>query len=158
MLRPVSTEIKCSYDELVSIKELKSHPKNPNAHSDEQITRLGKILAYQGFRSPIVISRNSGFIVAGHGRLLAAKEIGFKEVPVTYQDFQDEDQEYAHLVADNAISEWSKLNLEQINLEVPNFDPSFDIELLGFKNFFMEPADKPKRICKKCGHNPEECS
>ena len=142
MLRLVSTEIKCSYDELVSIKELKPHPKNPNAHSDEQIARLGKILAYQGFRSPIVVSRNSGFIVAGHGRLLAAKEIGFKEVPVTYQDFADEDQEYAHLVADNAISEWSNLDLSQINLEVPSLGPDFDIDFLGIKDFEIEPADK----------------
>jgi ParB-like chromosome segregation protein Spo0J len=83
----VSIEIKCSYDELVSIKELKPHPKNPNSHSEAQIARLGKILSYQGFRNPIIVSRNSGYIVSGHGRLLAAQKIGLKKVPINYQDF-----------------------------------------------------------------------
>lgn len=134
--------VHCHYHEMVFVNELKEHPKNPNKHENNQVKRLAKILEYQGFRHPIVVSNNSGFIVAGHGRLYAAQHLNIKQVPVTYQDFQDGDAEYAFLVADNAIAEWSDLDLSWINDEVQDLGPDFDLEWLGLKNFQVEPADK----------------
>lgn len=127
---------------LVKITELKSHPKNPNKHSQEQIDRLAKIIEYQGFRQPIVVSNLSGFIISGHGRLMAAKKLGYTEVPVIYEDFKDSDQEYAHLVADNAINQWAELEFSEINLELESLGPDLDIEMLGLKDFLLEPQEK----------------
>jgi len=99
------TKIHCEYTELQDPDKLIGHPKNPNEHSEEQIRLLAKIIDHQGFRNPIVVSKRSGFIVAGHARLKAALSLQLKEVPVDLQDFESEADEYAHLVADNKIAE-----------------------------------------------------
>lgn len=135
-------EIKCAYDKIVEIKDLKPHPKNPNKHSKEQIERLAKIVEYQGIRRPVRVSKLSGFITAGHGLVAAIKFLGLKDVPVNFQDYENEDQEYADIIADNSIASWADLDLASINLEVPSLGPDFDIDLLGFKDFEIEPADK----------------
>lgn len=134
--------IKCAYDKLVPIKDLKPHPKNPNKHTKDQISRLAKIISYQGIRRPVRCSNQSGFITAGHGLVEALKQLGQTDAPVNFQDYQDEDQEYADIVADNSIASWAELDLASINLEVPSLGPDFDIDLLGIKDFEIESADK----------------
>lgn len=131
-------KIRCEYHKLVSVKELKPHPKNRNKHSDDQIARLAQIFEYQGIRHPIIVSNLSGFIVAGHGRLAAAQKLGLKEFPVSFQDFESEEQEYAFLVSDNSIALWAELDLASINADLPDLGPDFDIELLGIKNFALD--------------------
>lgn len=135
-------KIHCAYTELVDPKRLKQHPKNRNKHSPEQIERLAKVLEYQGWRYPIKISKLSGFITSGHGRLMAAHKLGLLQVPVNFQDYESEDQEYADLQADNAIASWSELDLSSINLDIQNMGPDFDIDLLGIKGFEIDVADK----------------
>jgi ParB-like chromosome segregation protein Spo0J len=127
---------------LEPISVLKPNPKNPNHHTPEQIQRLAKIIEYQGFRQPIIVSDRTGLIVVGHGRLEAAKLLGLEKVPVSYQSFDDHDQEYAFLVADNAIAEWSDLDLSAINAELENFDPAFELDQLGLEDFKLDPAEK----------------
>jgi len=158
-------DVKIADIEMVAIDELKPHPKNMNHHDKSQVERLAKILEYQGWRYPIKVSKRSGFITSGHGRLLAAQELGLKEVPVSYQDYVDDDQEYADIVADNSIASWAELDLSAINKELENFDPSFDLELLGIKDFVLDPAeiqnksgeldinsfDNFQHECPKCG-------
>ncbi len=95
--------IKCTYAELVPIHKLQPHPENPHKHSGQQIERLAKLIDYQGIRHPIIVSKRSGFIVVGHGRLMALKKLNVSVVPVDYQDFENEAQEYAFIVSDNAI-------------------------------------------------------
>jgi DNA modification methylase len=128
--------------EWVNPKTLKPDPKNPNRHSKEQIDRLVKLIKAYGWRHPIIINKATGLIVVGHGRLEAALKIGTESVPVHYQDFKDEAEAYGFMVADNAIGSWSELDLAEINLEVPNLGPDFDIDLLGIKDFEIESADK----------------
>jgi ParB-like chromosome segregation protein Spo0J len=151
--------IHANYSELVNIKDLTPHPKNPNSHSDEQIERLAIILRYQGIRAPIVVSRRSGCIVAGHGRLEAIKALNkqfpdesWDKVPVSYQDFENEEQEYLYLVSDNAIAEWSELDLGKINVDILDIGP-IDMELTGLKDFEVEPSEKKKKtkVCPHCG-------
>ena len=89
----------------VDLSALVEHPRNPNTHPESQIKALAKILKHQGFRSPIVVSNRSGFIIAGHGRLEAAKMLGLEQVPVSYQDFSNEADEWAHMIADNRLGE-----------------------------------------------------
>lgn len=134
--------VHCAHDAMVAVKELKPHPRNPNRHSKQQIERLAKILEYQGFRNPIKVSKRSNYIIAGHGRLEAAKLLKLKEVPVSYQDYLDEAQEFADLTADNSIASWSELDLSAINAELVELGPDFDIDLLGIAEFTIEPADK----------------
>lgn len=135
-------KIRCTYSALLDVKKIKPHPKNPNKHTKDQIERLAKIIDYQGQRSPVIISNLSGFVVVGHGRLEAMKKLGWKEVAVDYQDFEDEAQEYAHLTADNAIAEWAQLDLSQINNELQELGPEFDIDFLALKDFTIEPLEK----------------
>jgi DNA modification methylase len=137
-----SVEIRCSYKEIVPIDTLKPHPKNRNSHPQEQIARLAKIISFQGIRSPIKVSRRSGFMTAGHGRLEAFKALKLKHVPVDYQDYESDEQEYADLQSDNAIALWAELDLSGINTDIGDLDPDFDIDLLGIKDFTLEPADK----------------
>lgn len=134
--------VQCEHSRLADVDSLTPHPKNPNTHSTEQIQRLAEIIEYQGFRHPIIVSKRSGFIAAGHGRLAAAKLLGMREVPVDEQDFESDDAEYAFLVSDNAIAEWATLDLAAVNLEVPALGPDFDIDLLGIKDFTIDVADK----------------
>jgi DNA modification methylase len=127
-----------------NVDELKPHPKNSHKHSDDQIERLCKIVEYNKFRTPLTLDKKTGTIVCGHGRLMAAKKLGMKKVPVVYQDFESEDHIYAHLVADNAIGKdtWATLDLGMINQEVINMGPDFDIDVLGLKDFVIEPVEK----------------
>lgn len=137
-------KIHCPHDRLVPYDELKPHPKNRNKHPREQIKRLAKILRYQGWRYPIKVSKRSGFITSGHGRLEAAIELGWKEVPVSFQDYESAEQEYADVQSDNAIASWAELDLAGINFDIGELGPDFDLELLGIEDFVLEPAELPE--------------
>lgn len=155
-------EIKCAYDELVRVCDLKAHPKNRNKHPKEQIERLCEILKYQGWRKPIVVSNRSGFITAGHGRLAAAKLLKMKEVPVDFQDYESDEVEYADVTADNAVALWAELDLSAINLDLGDLGPDFDINMLGIKDFTLDPESikekeldeniKTENQCPSCGY------
>lgn len=137
-------KIRSNSIELVDVNSLVPHPKNCHDHPKEQIERLAKIIEYQGFRSPLTVQAGTNLIVTGHGRLMAAKKLGMKEVPVTYQEFESDEQLYAHLVADNAIGKdtWATLDLSTINMELENLGPDLDIDMLGLKDFVIEPFEK----------------
>ena len=127
-------EVWCTYDKLVKVDELIPHPKNPNTHPESQIKILAQNIRYHGWRHPIVVSKLSGYIVAGHGRLEAAKELGVSIVPVEYQDFSSEDNELAVLVGDNRLAELSSLDLNSLQDIVDGFKNSdFDTILVGYE-------------------------
>ncbi len=161
-------QVRVSNIDVMSVTSLKPHPDNMNVHTSEQIERLAKIIEYQGWRYPIKVSRRSGFITSGHARLEAAKLRGWKMAPVSMQDYDDDAQEYADLVSDNAIAEWADLNLSSINKKVPEFGPDFDVDLLGIKGFEIEFAPGTEdeqgqldekqmdfRLCPNCGEKFE---
>lgn len=130
-------EVWCAYDKLVKIDELLAHPKNPNTHPQNQIKLLAQNIRYHGWRHAIVVSKLSGYIVAGHGRLEAAKELGVSIVPVEYQNFATEDNELAVLVGDNRLAELSSLDTNSLQDIVDQFkENDFDTILAGY-----EPAD-----------------
>lgn len=127
-------KIYCEFQTLVDIENLKPHPKNPNRHPKDQIEMLAKILKERGWRHPVIISNFSGCIVAGHGRVEAAKLAGFTSVPVDYQDFENEAQEYEFLVADNATALWSVLDLDGIKVDLGEIG-GVDLDFLGIEDF-----------------------
>ncbi len=135
-------KIHCLYDGLVKLKDLKPHPKNRNKHGADQIARLAKILDYQGWRYPVKVSKLSGHVTSGHGRIMAAEVNKWDEVPVNFQDYENEEQEYADVQADNAIASWAELDMAGINADLESLGPDFDLEMLGIKDFELEPADK----------------
>lgn len=136
-------EIKCSYTDLVPVDKLRAHPKNSNEHPKKQIALLAKILAFQGFRHPIVVSTFSGQIVAGHGRLAAAIEAGYTEVPVDYQEFNDAAQELAFLESDNLIADLAQhdINMMIENIKDLDLDDGFDLELFGIPGLDLDSED-----------------
>lgn len=68
--------------------------------------------------------------------------MGMSEVPVQYQNFEDDDEERGFLVSDNAIASWAELDLSLINTQLGDFDPGFDLDLLGIKDFTLDMSDK----------------
>ena len=131
-------KVHCTHNQMVELSELKPHPKNRNKHPKEQIERLAKILKYQGWRYPVKVSKLSGFVTSGHGRIDAAKLNGWTSVPVNFQDYESEEQEYADVQADNAIASWAEMDLSSIHTDLPEMEP-FDLDLLGIKGFELDP-------------------
>jgi ParB-like chromosome segregation protein Spo0J len=126
-------KINCAYKKLVKVEELVKHPRNPNTHTPKQIELLAKILQATGFRSPIVISERSGFIVKGHGRLESAIQAGFETVPVDVQSYESEAEEYADMIADNRIAELSDMDSVALKDLIEELDTgSFDLDLTGY--------------------------
>jgi len=132
--------VHCSYSELVDVVKLVEHPNNPNQHDKRQVELLARIIKAQGWRNPITVSKRSGFIVSGHGRLAAAKLLNEKQVPVDYQDFKNDADETAHLLADNRVAELAELDFKSVGellKELQNQD--FELELTGFLEHEIEP-------------------
>lgn len=125
---------KCAYDKLVEIDQLIENPRNPNNHPEKQIQMLAKIINYQGQRSPVVVSNRSGFIVKGHGRLAALKALGWTQVAVDYQDYENEAEEFADMVADNKIAELAQHDDNLMVQGIRDFGIN-DFELLGLDDF-----------------------
>ena len=130
----------CKYDELVEPKKLVPHSHNRNKHPSDQLKRLAKILEYQGWRYAVKVSKQTGMVTTGHGRMEAAKILKCA-VPVVYQEYDDTEQEYADVQSDNAIASWAELDLSGVNEDLADLGP-FDIDLLGIENFTVEAADK----------------
>lgn len=123
----------CAHDAIVPIEKVIPNPKNPNTHPAEQIKLLGRIIQAAGWRQPITVSNRSGFIVKGHGRLLAAKKAGLTEVPVDYQEYANEAEEYADLIADNRLAELSEIDTELLADIFQDIDLSeIPAELTGY--------------------------
>lgn len=170
-------KVHCAYDEMVDITKLVPNPRNPNQHSDRQIELLAKIIEHQGWRVPITVSKRSGFVVRGHGRLLAAEALGVDEVPVDYQDYENEAEEWADLIADNRLAELSELDNEMLKDLIQEIDSGeIDLTLTGYDedaieslltpididDFFKEheePSNEKEegaKICPHCGRSIEE--
>ena len=81
----------CAFDKLIDPKDLVGNPRNPNQHPADQIHLLAHIIQSQGWRAPITVSNQSGYVVRGHGRLAAALEFGAECVPVDYQNYSTGD-------------------------------------------------------------------
>ena len=123
----------CAYDEIIPTAKATPNPLNPNQHPERQINLLAEIIKQQGWRAPITISTRSGYIVRGHGRLLAARLLGAQSVPVDFQNYDSDAAEKADMVADNRIAEFSDLDediLAELLDEINGSD--LDIELSGF--------------------------
>jgi ParB-like chromosome segregation protein Spo0J len=136
--------IHCSYARLADVTSLVANPRNPNKHSDKQVALLAKVIRHQGWRAPITVSKRSGFIVTGHGRLAAAILLQVEQVPIDEQDFATEADEWAHLVADNRIAELADADRSMIADLLGELDAGgLDMDLTGFDMEALEELMKP---------------
>jgi len=132
-------KVNCSHTKLVNIKDLKTNPRNPNVHPENQILLLAKILKASGWRSPVVVSNLSGLIVKGHGRLQAAKVAGFNKVPVDFQDYETAEEETADLIADNRLAELSDFDGQILKDLIEELDTGKgDLDLTGYDQKSLE--------------------
>ena len=116
----------------VRLADLVPYERNAKQHSAEQVQKIADSIKEFGFLSPVLIDR-AGNIIAGHGRVMAAKSLGMKTVPAVYIEGLTETQRRAYILADNKLTElgaWDddmvKIELEALNME------DFNVELTGF--------------------------
>jgi DNA modification methylase len=118
--------------QLVPIAKLIPYVNNARTHSPEQITKLRSSLREFGFINPVIIDRDFN-VIAGHGRLLAAKEEGITEVPCVFVDYLTEAQKKAYIIADNRMAMDAGWDEELLRVEIEALQgEDFDVLLTGF--------------------------
>ena len=125
----------------VPVDELVPYARNARTHSEAQIAQLRASLREFGFVNPILIdgARN---IIAGHGRVLAARAEGMSEVPCVMVEHLSDSQRRAYILADNRLAEAAGWDMELVALELGELsDAGFDLVLTGFDEADLEIVD-----------------
>ena len=163
------TDLKVEYK---NIKDLIPYCNNSRTHSDEQVQQIASSIKEFGFTNPVLIDEQGG-IIAGHGRVMAAKKLGLAEVPCVVLDGLSEAQKKAYIIADNKLALNSGWDADILKVEMERLgELGFDLSLTGFDdielgNMFLdgedltEPDSSTKEIdtdeyemsciCPKCG-------
>ncbi len=124
--------------ELKSVDELIPYNKNARTHSESQVSQIAASIIEFGFTNPVLIDGEKG-IIAGHGRLMAAKKLGLKEVPVVVLDHLSETQKKAYIIADNKLAENAGWDEEILASELADLkDENFNLDLIGFEDQELE--------------------
>ena len=132
--------------QLVPITKLVPYVNNARTHSPEQINKLRSSLREFGFINPVIIDRDFG-VIAGHGRILAAKKEGIAEVPCVFADHLTEAQKKAYILADNRMAMDAGWDEELLRVEIEALQAeAFDLSLTGFdekelSDLFKDDAD-----------------
>jgi len=118
--------------ELWNLKRFKPYDNNAREHSPEQVAQIAASITEFGFLNPILVDSNDG-IVAGHGRLSAARELALDVVPVVVLDHLTEAQKKAYILVDNKLAENASWNEELLQEEIVALNlQDFDISILGW--------------------------
>lgn len=114
------------------VADLIPYAKNSRTHSDAQVAQVAASIKEFGWTNPILIDGDNG-IIAGHGRLMAARKLGMKEVPCIELDGMTENQKKAYIIADNKLALNSGWDVELLGLELGALqEDGFDLDLIGF--------------------------
>ena len=120
------------------LSELLPYVSNSRTHSEAQVTQIADSITEFGFTNPILIDGNNG-VIAGHGRILAAKKLNITEVPTICLDNLTDVQKKAYIIADNKLALNAGWDDEMLRLEIEELkDLDFDIDLLGFDDDELE--------------------
>lgn len=118
--------------QLISVDKLVPYVNNARTHSAEQILKLRSSLREFGFVNPIIIDREFN-VIAGHGRLMAAKEEGLTEVPCVFADYLTDTQKKAYILADNRMAMDAGWDEELLKIEMEELQNlGYDLEFTGF--------------------------
>lgn len=124
--------------ELWNLERLIPYEKNAREHSTEQIAQIAASIVEFGFLNPILVDSNDG-IVAGHGRLSAAKELALDVVPVVVLDHLTENQKKAYVLVDNKLAENATWNEDLLAEEIIKLNlQDFDLNILGWTDEELE--------------------
>lgn len=115
-----------------SVDSLIPYINNSRQHSDEQVAQIAASIQEFGWTNPILVDGDNG-LIAGHGRLLAARKLGMSKVPVIELDHLSEAQKKALIIADNKLALNADWNAELLEVELKDLlAADFDLNLLGF--------------------------
>ena len=124
--------------ELWPIDRLVPYEKNSRTHSPEQVEQLRASIQEFGFTNPILVDGKDG-VIAGHGRLEAARELGLTEVPVVVLDHLSPEQKRAYVIADNKLALNAAWDVDMLQIELADLGAAdFDLDLLGFSDAELE--------------------
>ncbi len=122
----------------IALEQLVPYARNARTHSDSQVAQIAGSIAEFGFVNPVLVSGDN-VIIAGHGRVMAAKKLGLQTVPTIKLDHLTENQRRALVIADNKIAENAGWDEELLRLELQNLaDEDFDLDLLGFDDVELD--------------------
>jgi ParB-like chromosome segregation protein Spo0J len=107
------------------------YAKNARVHDEAQIAQIAGSIKEFGFNNPILIDKDNG-IIAGHGRVMAARKLGLTEVPTILLDHLNETQRKAYILADNRIAINSTWDNEMLSLELMDIKDDVSLAMLGF--------------------------
>jgi ParB-like chromosome segregation protein Spo0J len=151
-----------------SVESLIPYARNARTHSDEQVAQIAASIKEWGWTTPVLVDED-GQIIAGHGRVMAARKLGIEEVPVMIARGWSEAQRRAYVLADNKIALNSGWDMDLLKVELQDIgEMSFDLDKIGFSvgemtAFFDEPVKNPpddfsevgetklEHTCPKCG-------
>ena len=128
------------------IDELIPYASNSRTHSDEQVAQIAASIKEFGFNNPVLLDKENG-IIAGHGRVLAARKLGLKEVPTIELSHLTDTQRKAYVIADNKLALNAGWDMELLSLEMGDLrDEGFDLSLIGFNddelaNMFVDKTE-----------------
>lgn len=116
----------------IPIDDLIPYPRNSRTHSPDQVTKIVASIKEFGFLSPIIVDGENG-IVAGHGRVMAAKKLGLKKLPCIEASHLTEAQKRAYIIADNRLALDAGWDNEMLRIELQELDTDgFDLTITGF--------------------------
>jgi len=122
----------------IALEQLVPYARNARTHSDSQVAQIAGSIAEFGFVNPVLVGGDN-IIIAGHGRVMAAKKLGLQTVPTIKLDHLTENQRRALVIADNKIAENAGWDEELLRLELQNLaDEDFDLDLLGFDDVELD--------------------
>ena len=137
------TSLKIGYKQ---VSEIIPYVRNSRTHSEDQITQVASSIKEFGFTNPILIDGNNG-IIAGHGRLLAAKKLGLDSVPTIDLSHLSSAQQKAYVIADNQLALNAGWDAELLSLEVQELDElGFDLTLMGFDDSELAAFLHPEQV------------
>jgi DNA modification methylase len=121
-----------------NVNDLIPYVNNSRTHSDEQINQIASSIKEFGFTNPVLIDSDGG-IIAGHGRVMAAKKLGVDEVPCIELVGLTDAQKKAYIIADNQLPLNAGWDLDMLKIELETLqEMDFDLQLLGFDDDFMD--------------------
>lgn len=124
--------------EYESVEALLPYVANSRTHSDAQVAQIAASIKEFGWTNPILID-GENTIIAGHGRLLAARKLGMEKVPIICLDHLTKAQQKALVIADNQLALNAGWNMDMLKAEIEDLKlEDFDIDLLGFDDKFLD--------------------
>lgn len=127
--------------EYIGIDQLKTYPNNAKIHTAEQVEQIKKSISEFGFNDPIAVWGNENEIIEGHGRLMAARELGIDEIPIIRLDELNDEQRRAYMLVHNKLTMNTDFDLDLLSDELGKIF-ELDMSDFGFIDDAIEPLDQ----------------